>query len=275
MKFSVGILSFLVLLGICFTGSIAMAQEKTVFKTIKDVPQQKWESLAQKKIFFAHQSVGFNIIDGIKDIMAENPQISLNILDEAPNGELASGVFFHAKVGENRQPETKIAAFINVVDQQMQGDLDAAFLKFCYVDAKKDTDVVKLFEKYQKAVRNLQAKYPALKIIHFTMPLRTQPITWKAKLKMLVGKELWELADNIKRNEFNSLLLQEYQGKEPVFDIARFEATALDGSVTGFKYRGTEYLAMNPGFSNDGGHLNKLGSKVIAERLILFLVNVM
>jgi len=34
------------------------------------------EKLSQKKIYFGHQSVGFNIIDGIKDIMKENPQIN-------------------------------------------------------------------------------------------------------------------------------------------------------------------------------------------------------
>ncbi|OEU51706.1 MAG: hypothetical protein BA868_08700 [Desulfobacterales bacterium C00003106] len=55
--------------------------EKTIsFTALKDVPVSSWEKLAQKNIFFGHQSVGFNIMDGIKDLMKENPQIKLRSL---------------------------------------------------------------------------------------------------------------------------------------------------------------------------------------------------
>ncbi len=268
---SIGLFSCLVVFMLCFAGSMAMAQEKIVFKKIQDIPQDKWEKLAQKKIFFGHQSVGIDLMNGIADVMAENPHIGLTILDKAPQGELTGGALTHTRVGKNRQPETKIAGFINVVDQQMEGRLDAAFLKFCYVDAKKGTDVVGLFAKYQQAVQELQAKYPDLKIIHFTMPLKVQEITWKTKVKSLLGRDVWELADNIKRNEFNALLLDAYAGKELVFDIAAYEASTVSGEAEVFKNKGEPYYALRSEYSSDGGHLNTMGRKIIAEQLLIFL----
>ena len=49
-------------------------------KTIKQIPIQKWENLAQKKIFFGHQSVGNNILLGINEVKSTNDQIRLNII---------------------------------------------------------------------------------------------------------------------------------------------------------------------------------------------------
>jgi len=67
--------------------------EKTVqFPSIKDVPTSKWENLSQKKIYFGHKSVGFNIIDGIKDVMKENPQIKLNIVETANESDFKVGL---------------------------------------------------------------------------------------------------------------------------------------------------------------------------------------
>jgi len=52
------------------------------FQSINDIPQEKWDKLAQKRIFFGHQSVGFNILNGLNLIMADNPHIKLNIVHE-------------------------------------------------------------------------------------------------------------------------------------------------------------------------------------------------
>ena len=51
-----------------------MPEEKVSFPSIKDVPAEKWKRLSQKKIYFGHQSVGNNIINGIEDLMREYPR---------------------------------------------------------------------------------------------------------------------------------------------------------------------------------------------------------
>ena len=62
-------------------GNNIMSQEVVMFKNIKDVPAEKWKKLAKKKIYFGHQSVGFNIMDGVQDVLKENPQIELKIVE--------------------------------------------------------------------------------------------------------------------------------------------------------------------------------------------------
>jgi len=259
-------------LSLCLLSTICLAGNEMKYSTIEDVPQVKWQELAEKKIYFGHQSVGFNIIDGIQDIMKEHPDIQLNIVESRQlDGD--QGTFIHSRVGENRKPDTKIVDFVNVIDRELGTTPDAASLKFCYVDAYDAIDVKEVFQHYRKAMATLEQEHPKLKIIHFTMPLRTQKITWKTRVKLLAGKDVWEFEDNIKRNEFNRLLLTEYQGKEPVFDLARFEATDPDGKITEFQYRGEKYISLNPAYSDDGGHLNRVGRKIIAENLLLFFVD--
>ena len=69
IKISVLLLTTFIAINLISCDSGGEMPEKTVqFPNIKDVPASKWENLSQKKIYFGHQSVGFNIIDGIKDL---------------------------------------------------------------------------------------------------------------------------------------------------------------------------------------------------------------
>ena len=49
-----------------------MQGAKSYQNIVDSVSKKNWDWLSNKKIYFGHQSVGFNIIDGIKDIMSEN-----------------------------------------------------------------------------------------------------------------------------------------------------------------------------------------------------------
>lgn len=257
---------------VCVPNARAGAGGSMKYLNIKDVPTEKWQELSEKVIYFGHQSVGYNIIAGLRDIINNHPEIHLNIV-ESRKWDGKKGEFLHSRIGVNRKPDAKITDFVHVINQELGTTPDMAFLKFCFVDAHDSINVNKLFRHYKEAMAALKIEHPDLKIIHFTMPLRVQEITWKIRIKLKLGKDVWEFEDNVKRNEYNRLLLAEYKGKEPVFDIARFEATAPNGEVTKFQYQDDEYLAVNPEYSDDGGHLNKVGRKIIAENLLLFLVN--
>ena len=126
--------------------------EKTVsYGSIKDLPNSAWEKLSQKKIFFGHQSVGFNIIDGLKDIMKENPQIKLNIVETSNPADFNHPLFAHARVGKNTYPKSKIDAFADFMEEGIGNKADIAFLKFCYVDVMAGTDSQKVFDDYKKS----------------------------------------------------------------------------------------------------------------------------
>ena len=103
-----------------------MTEKSTQFPKIKDVPESAWQKLAQKKIYFGHQSVGFNIMDGIRDLMKENPQIKLNIVEGHDPAMFNQPVFAHSRVGENTKPITKITEFQQFIENGIGAKADIA-----------------------------------------------------------------------------------------------------------------------------------------------------
>jgi len=255
--------------------SESYAANRLHYTSLDQVPAVLWNRLAGEKIFFAHQSVGFNIIDGLKGVMEKNPAICLHFVEGNDVALFDQPVFAHSRIGKNTIPETKIDQFKELLQQGIGEMADIAILKLCYVDVTGRTDVDALFDRYQEMVKEIKKQFPSLTLIHCTVPLKTVRTTWKTHLKNLLGRDAWEYADNIKRNEYNSLMLQYYEGKEPVFDIARYESLCSEDTMTSFTAKGQEYLAMNPACSSDGGHLSSAGKKVVAEKFLLFLAEEM
>ena len=241
--------------------------------SIKGIPASSWEKLSQKKIFFGHQSVGFNIIDGIKDIMKEYPQIRLNIIETADPADINSGIFAHSRVGKNMDPKSKINDFVGLMNKGLGNKVDYAALKFCYIDINPDTDVGILFNEYHAAMTSLKEKYTDVTIVHFTSPLTTIQTGPKAWIKKIIGRTISGIDDNIKRNEYNELLLKKYEGEEPVFDLAKIESTLPNGTRSSFVKNGKTYYSLAPQYTNDGGHLNEPGRKIVAEQFLVFLAN--
>ena len=153
-----------------------MAGQKNTLKNIKNVAPEKWEALSGKKIYFGHQSVGFNIIDGIKDVMSADNRVKLNIVELNEIGKLYASGFYHSRIGSNVYPISKIDDFSRKMDAGIGDTADIAFLKFCFVDIGFNTDIQKVFAHYQETMVKLQKKYPTTKFIHFTIPLGTNMV---------------------------------------------------------------------------------------------------
>lgn len=251
-----------------------MSNQTSQFPDIKDVPNSVWEKLSQKKIYFGHQSVGFNIIDGIKDVMKEYPQIKLNIVETTDPSDFNSPVFAHSRIGKNVDPKSKIDSFAENLKLGIGEKVDIAFLKFCYVDIKKGSDIEDIFQNYQKKMKQLEKDYPRAKFIHLTVPLRVTKTNWKTWIKEKSGKgEMYEYAGNIERNEYNEFLLKNYSDKEPVFNLSKIESTYQDGRRSSFSAKGKLYYSLVPEYTKDGGHLNELGRKIVAEQFLIYLAN--
>jgi len=248
-----------------------MSEEKIAFPKIQDVPIEKWVMLSQRKIFFAHKSVGYNIMEGVNDVLKENPEIKLNIVESDEADDYKPGVFGHTTVGKNADPQSKINGFVNIIDKGMGEKADFVALKFCWADMMSDTNVNQIHSDYNKTVSQLRRKYPDLIIIHFTAPLTTNQTGPKAWFKKLSGKPVWGAEENIKRNKYNALILNRYKGKEPVFDIANIESTYPDGTRSTFTKGGKTFYIMVPEYTSDHGHLNEAGRKKVAEQFLIFL----
>ena len=115
MKAKLPIIIFLSVFFISCNGG-KMEEKKVNYNALKDVPASAWEKLSQKKIYFGHQSVGFNIIDGIEDLIKLNPEIKLNIVETSSPADLKKGVFAHSRVGKNVDPESKTDEFVKIIN---------------------------------------------------------------------------------------------------------------------------------------------------------------
>lgn len=60
-----------------------------------------WGELAGKKIFFGHQSVGYDIMEGVSALQKEHPSIRLTIVETTDPSRFDGPVFAHAQVGRN------------------------------------------------------------------------------------------------------------------------------------------------------------------------------
>jgi len=251
-----------------------MEEQQKQYNAFNDISASAWERLSKKKIYFGHQSVGFNVMDGVTDLMKGNPDIKLNIVETSDKTAFKVGIFAHSRIGQNVDTISKINDFVRLMDEGLGNTADVAFMKFCYVDINAGTDIHNVFNDYKNNMAKIQKKYPKVTFVHFSVPFRTTKETWKTKLKKLLKKDdIWEYSENKMRNEFNTLLENEYGKSGYLFDIAKIESTYPDGRRAVFTHGDKRYYTLVPEYTNDGGHLNETGRKKIAEQLLLFLVD--
>jgi len=251
-----------------------MQQENSVFPSIKSISEAKLKRLSEIKVFFGHQSVGFNIMDGLQDLMKENPKIKLNIAETTDKSDFNASLFAHARAGNNTKPKSKIDAFKNFIEKGIGNQADIAFLKFCYIDFNEKTDVTNVFAEYREVMSHLKNSYPKTTFVHVTVPLTSLQAGLKAFTKKIIGRPLRGYDDNVIRNQFNELIKTEYSGKDPIFDLAEIESTYPAGKRSSFKKDGMTYYSMVPEYTYDGGHLNEAGRKIVAEQLLVLLSDI-
>jgi hypothetical protein len=243
-------------------------------KSLDNVSAAAWDKLAGKRIFFGHQSVGYNIMDGVGALLKENPSIRLTIVETTDPSRFDAPVFAHARVGRNEDPGSKCEAFEQYMESGIGSRADIAFFKFCYVDINRETDVEKMFESYKATIRRVKTKYPGLTIVHVTVPLTSSDYTLKVRLKNLVKRILGRKDENVGRGEFNERIRKEFGGSDPIFDLAAIESTSSAGEPVTVTYQGKKYPCMYSGYTTDGGHLTDEGKRVAAVGLLQTLLRV-
>ncbi|MEY2953938.1 MAG: hypothetical protein RLZZ401_2025 [Pseudomonadota bacterium] len=228
--------------------------------------------VASQRLFFGHQSVGDNLLRGVQQL-ASDAGVGLAITEVSATSEAVAAGLNHAHIGENTQPLKKLQAFEQATHAKAS-KLDLAVMKFCYVDITPQTDVKALFQAYQATTDRLHAQHPGVRIVHVTAPLVMIQTGVKAMLKRMLGRAPYGVLENSRREAYNALLRAAYQGKEPVFDLARQEATTPHGVTTLVEWQGQQVLSLAPVYSDDGEHLNALGQKQLARDFIATLAAV-
>ena len=250
------------------------------------------ETLAQSRIFFGHQSVGEDVLNGLRDLLAApgSPSLAITdvltapfsgsaiVADSAAGGDSlpVQGYILHTKVGQNTKPASKCADFARILEER-KSQVDVAVLKYCYVDVGGSSDPDALFAEYQALLEGLRKKLPSVTLIPSTVPLTVGSARpdWRrkdleVKIRRMIGLYDSQDKDNLKRGRFNELLRQAYAGGV-IFDVAKAESTHPDGRREGFSKGSKQVPSLIPAYTHDGGHLNEAGRKIVAREFVRVL----
>jgi len=259
----------LLVLAMSLTASISAASTATLAPDF--VLRADLQRVAAQRIYFGHQSVGANLLEGIRELAAQ-VGVPIQIAEVKSASDINRPLLGHGFVGENGDPIGKLSSFEQAMGSSANS-LNVAIVKFCYVDFTPDTDVKALFASYRSTVNSIKARNPATTIIHITAPLTDVQVGPKAFVKRLFGRAPYGVLENLRRQEYNSLLRQTYQGREPIFDLAQIESTAPDGTASTVEWSGNKIPKLSAVYTDDGGHLNLRGRLHAARELISVLAS--
>lgn len=234
-----------------------------------------WAAVRGRRVFFGHQSVGDNILDGMCDLASAAGEAAPQVISldaggaqglagagstGAPSGD---GFLAEAHIGENGDPAAKMADFARLMRGGVGAAVDVALMKFCYVDFGRRTRPDRLFDDYLAMADRLAQEFPDVTLLHATVPLTTGP----------------SLA-NALRGAFNSMLRERYAA-DRIIDIAALETgtTPVDRAASDGSRRRIDVPAafaretLDPALTTDGGHLNDLGRRRVATGFLRALAS--
>ena len=205
-----------------------------------------FENVAGLRIFFAHASVGSNVLDGVA---------GLNSLDSMkyplrqeksgsnPPATTSDGVIYEYPRG-NPGWLKKIKDFAVYIENGWNVPaVDVVMNKFCYIDQEAEWEI------YRDSMIALENQYPDTRFIYWTMPVTTSGGS-----------------DTVLRSKFNQNLrewVKIRQGKV-LFDIADIEAWSPDGQQQIIVSEGQDCQQLYARYTSDGGHLNDEGARRVA-----------
>jgi lysophospholipase L1-like esterase len=255
-----------------------MSGQPDTFPSFQDIPDSVWDELAQKRILFGHQSVGFDIMRGLEEILGENPSIPLKVAFTREPASAGPAGLFHFEVGRNGDPLGKIRAFASLMENEGGEPPDIAFVKLCYADITDEIDVQEIYDNYLTTMNRLAEAFPHVAFVHITTPLTGMPngmdgLVRRAKdvVKRIIGRPVVDLRDNSRRHALNEMMRRGYAGTGRLFDLAAIESTYPDGTRKRVSRGGDTFYSLVGGYTDDGGHLNAEGRRRVAEQLLVFL----
>jgi len=188
--------------------------------------------------FFTHKSIGNNIIDGLRAMMAANPtRYTVTIV-------YSSGTvpgLNEYQVGSNGNPQSKIDGFAS----RVKDGHDAAYMKFCVGDWLPFTGYapINFWPIYRNMMLAQQAEHPGTVLVWFTLPLTS----------VSDGRGLAGFA------AFNAQVRQYVAENGGVLlDLADIESDGMRCTRNGVEALCNEW-------TSDGAHLNTAGQQRVAE----------
>ena len=259
------------------TGAAGTAAEVAIDLTPLDrVGDACWSELRTRRMYFAHQAIGSEMLTGVRELMRRKPDMAFTITAYA-EPDTGDGTVFsafdtpalvEASAGKRGNPERKIEDFSKFLRSSEGLKVDVAVLKLCYGDIGRFTDVEGLFDRYTKAIEEIRRERPNIHFIHCTVPLKAEEHGARARLKRLVGAG--SNASNAARSRYNDFVRQRFPEAQ-VFDIAAIESHRPDGTMATVDVGGKRVQTLADEYTEDGAHLNPLGQQILAREFLLTL----
>jgi hypothetical protein len=227
------------------------------------------DTIAASRIYFGHQSVGANVLEGLREITPAGTTFPIDIVHGRDADASHGPALVEFTIGVNGNPISKLDDFASALDARRVKTRGLALFKYCYLDITPHTDVARLFEAHRHGVRAMQVRHPELTFVHVTAPLTRSDAVARQLVKRVLGKPT-SLAANRRRNEFNALVRREFRG-EPIFDLARVEAGRSVGDHPDSVGAGSASDSLAAALTDDGGHLNAAGRRAAAHELLRVL----
>src|SRR6267378_986888 len=98
-------------LGLCLSLVCGVALAARTDASHDDALHAQLLRLSQPRIFFGHQSVGMNLLDGVREIAASFSDVGLRVAAVPGSAGLAAGTLAHAFIPENSNPALKLESF--------------------------------------------------------------------------------------------------------------------------------------------------------------------
>jgi hypothetical protein len=236
------------------------------------LPRLRWSVIAGRTVYFGHQSVGSSVVAGVEGLTQEHT-LPLRVVQTRDPSTVAGPAFIHFLAGQNRDYASKNAAVLRLLESRTRARRPLALLKYCYVDMDCPTDPATMFAAYCDTVDTIQSEHPDVTVVHATIPLTTVESAFKSGARQLFGRRT-QREGAIARHRYNELVRAEFKGTEPIFDLAKVEATQPDGMVAGFTVGGCMIETLARHNTYDGRHLNARAQRIAAKVLLDVLSDV-
>jgi len=215
------------------------------------LPQSTMDLLAARdSFFFAHASVGGDIVSGLYALHQSAPRRYKLIIasdDATPPPAVRKGRVYEFDRG-NPSWQRKVDDFKTYLAKGWGTRAGVLINKFCYIDPGVTLQYYAVSNRKRSAMSQLEQKYPAAKFVYTTIPLTTE-----------------NGGDNIARNQFNSALRAFAAANNKIlWDIADIEAWSPKGVQSTFRSGGKTCQKMYAGYTTDGGHPNAAGARRLA-----------
>ncbi|MCP4574052.1 MAG: T9SS type A sorting domain-containing protein [bacterium] len=214
----------------------------------KHLPGDVMEKVGQQRWFFAHASVGWNMVIGLRDLHAADPDRYQIAYETVAPGSSAPATTTPGTVYESYRGNPGWQEKIDQFETSLRTEgwsrpaVDIVLNKFCYDDDRADP------QPYLDSMTQLETEFPGTIFVYATMPLR-----------------FGDSSFNVSINRFNDVVREHCAAKGLILlDVADIECHKPDGTPVLFESGGESYQMLNPDYSSDGGHLNAAGSERMA-----------